>query len=206
MDQAIIQARIDAIGEKYKELIDSQSQCILDEKDEEELLSYLNSSDEIIRAGAVDLLGYSDKQTTRDILIEQINRDKSRIVRAYCCSALCDIAFERKETEYVITFLTQALKKEHSIFVKLAWIADLAQYSNSMQLEDYKRTIEQGLRCKSRHNRYLAAEAILSDPRFLTLFDVQQLKKIEKKEKCFYIRSELMTIIHSCGRKKIAAE
>lgn len=200
MAQASVQDRIDAIGDTYAEL--SGSQCILDEKDEEELLSYLSSDDEIVRAGAVDLLGYSDTQTTFNILMERILKDKSRIVRAYCCAALCDIALRRNETEQIVSFLSRAYYKEHSIFVKLAWIADLARYADSAQLEQYKTMIEKGLECRSRHNRYLAVQAILSDPRFPAMFDVQYLKKMEQRERCYYIRSEWMTLINRCEGKR----
>ena len=106
MNQSTIKIRLDILGEKYKERNESSVECVLEEKDEKELLSFLNCHNEIIRASAVDLLAYSNTITTRDTLMNLITKDNSRIVRAYCCSSLCDIAFERKENGYIM-FQTQ---------------------------------------------------------------------------------------------------
>ena len=186
-----LQARLDTLGEKYKKLIESGGNSVLEIEDEGELLSFLKNSDEIIRAGAVDLLGYSNRENVKAVLMTKIRTDASRIVRAYCCSALCDIAYERNENEGVISFLKQTFKRERSIFTKLAWISDLSKYADSKELEDYRKLIDKGLACRSRHIRYLAVRAILSDFRFLQLFDKEYLNDKLTKEKCRYIQIEL---------------
>ena len=65
---------LDSLDEKYQERMESNIDCILDEQDEELLLTYLRSSNSIIRAGAVDLLRYSNAATTRDTLIDCAKR------------------------------------------------------------------------------------------------------------------------------------
>ncbi len=187
--------RLDILGQKYKNLIETNQECVLEDNDEEELLTYLDSRDEIIRAGAVDLLAYSSRSTTRDALMHLLKNDKSRIVRAYCCSSLCDIAFERKENNYIIPFLLKAFEKEHCIYVQLAWISDLASYSNLAELDEYKRIIIKGLHHSNRHYRYLAVKAILSDPRLIDKFDYNCLLELAHKEKRRYILLEMQEVL-----------
>lgn len=186
---------LDSLEEKYQKRMESNSDCLLDEQDEELLLAYLRSSNSMIRAGAVDLLSYSNAATTRDTLIDYAKKDPSHIVRSYCCSTLCDIAFERKEIDKVIPLLSEAFQKERSLHVKLAWIADLVGFANDEQLETYKNIILKGIRSWNRHNRYLAVKAIQSDPRLIHQFSESFLKAAEQKEKCRYIRLELQKII-----------
>ena len=186
---------LDSLEEKYQKRMESNTDCLLDEQDEELLLAYLRSSNSMIRAGAVDLLSYSNAATTRDILIDYAKKDPSHIVRSYCCSTLCDIAFERKEIDKVIPLLSEAFQKERSLHVKLAWIADLVGFANDEQLETYKNIILKGIRSWNRHNRYLAVKAIQSDPRLIHQFSESFLKAAEQKEKCRYIRLELQKII-----------
>ena len=191
---------LDSLDEKYQERMESNIDCILDEQDEELLLTYLRSSNSIIRAGAVDLLRYSNAATTRDTLIDCAKKDPSHIVRSYCCSSLCDIAFERKENDEIIPLLSKAFQKERSLHVKLAWIADLVDFANDEQLETYKNIILKGIRSRNRHNRYLAVKAIQADPRLIHQFGETFLKAAEQKEKCRYIRLELQEIMNTRGR------
>ncbi len=186
---------LDCLGEKYKALLDQGLPCILENEDETCLLELAEDKDKIIRAGAVDLLGCSNRESTRDYLLKKAKTEPSVIVRSYCGPALCDIAYERDEDDVVIRALRSLFEREKNLHVKLAWLGDLLPFLEDEEIEKYKKMIEKGLRSRNRHHRYLAIKAMNEDDRMMQLIDLEELMRLEQKEPFKYIRIELRETI-----------
>lgn len=182
---------LDRLGKKYKALLDQDLPCILEDEDESCLLKLAEDEDKIIRAGAVDLLGYSNRESTRDYLLRKAETEPSMIVRSYCCPALCDIAYERDEDDIVIPALRGLFEREKNLHVKLAWLHDLLPHLEDAEIDTYIKLIEKGLHSRNRHHRYLAIKAMNEDDRMMQAIDREELKQLEQKETCRYIRDAL---------------
>lgn len=185
--------------EKYEIIENEGKQVVLDDVDEISLTGLLYDQDEIIRASAVDALGYSVKTDTLNRLLTLSKKDKSRIVRSYCFGSVMDIAKTKNSVFEIEKELREIFYKEKSLFVKLAWIPDMVEIFS--EKEDFcflVGLIEKGFNSRNRHYRNLAAEAILSDTRLLRFFSLESIEKLIKKERCLYILEKL----YICQQKR----
>lgn len=83
------------------------------------LVRLINDRDSLVRVEACDSLRYSKSESTFDLLIKVVKKDKNSMVRGYAISSLGYLADTLNLQDYAIKFLEKHLKNEKAVFGKI---------------------------------------------------------------------------------------